>query len=432
VGDGLAGNARGRLGDIWINTEHDTVDWGPGWNAWRIDTHITPGTFGHTVLLQEIAHALGVDTYDVNTYKPNNIDINNVKYTITAYPRHKDMLYASELVDKPYGDKGRYGAFPKGLQLFDIAALQEIWGRNYKTRQNDNIYDRNYAFKSDEKDGSFIYTIWDGGGTDRIDAYDYRDDGVEIDLRQGHFSSIGNRGDGTSVPRDIRSKDNKKTSYDAGNLAIAYFTIIENASGTDKDDRIIGNAWNNTLHGVDGDDHIYGDGVVYDQDPGEHLWEPANPAPRPADDESGSDLLFGGKGNDYLSGGRGSDVITGGAGSDTFLWSAEDLDGSIDIIKDFSLSDNDKLDLSGAVSYDDQKVIKFTDFGKIIENGADSAIQIDADGKSNGSDFSTIAILENVNGLTDITSLVNSGNLIIVKNALIANSSMTSGSHSER
>ncbi len=64
----------------------------------------------------------------------------------------------------------------------------------------------------------------------------------------------------------------------------------------------------------------------------------------------GNDTLFGGDGNDVLIGGKGSDILWGQGGADTFVWRANDAgtpgNPDRDVIKDFKLSEGDKLDLS--------------------------------------------------------------------------------------
>ncbi|MEZ9976141.1 VWA domain-containing protein [Vibrio breoganii] len=63
--------------------------------------------------------------------------------------------------------------------------------------------------------------------------------------------------------------------------------------------------------------------------------------------QGGNDILDGSGGNDLLFGGSGDDTMTGGTGADTFVWTQSDLseDGSIDVIKDFSLVEGDRVDL---------------------------------------------------------------------------------------
>ena len=60
---------------------------------------------------------------------------------------------------------------------------------------------------------------------------------------------------------------------------------------------------------------------------------------------SGDDTLDGGSGNDRIYLGAGEDVATGGAGADRFVFRNDDLDGAMDVIIDFSVSEGDQLDL---------------------------------------------------------------------------------------
>lgn len=58
---------------------------------------------------------------------------------------------------------------------------------------------------------------------------------------------------------------------------------------------------------------------------------------------SGNNNLFGGDGRDYLSGGLGNDTLSGGRDQDTFAFSTG---FGHDVILDFSLMENDKIDLT--------------------------------------------------------------------------------------
>ena len=210
------------------------------------------------------------------------------------------------------------GVYASGLQLLDIEALQDTYGqRNYYTRVSNTEYalGQGLGFSGATETTPFLYTIWDGGGTDIINASDFSSH-VKIDLRQGDFSSIGINGLGGQA---------------TDNVAIAYYTIIENAFGTYstiEGDSLIGNAWNNILYGAAGNDKLYGDGVSYDHDAGFHeantlqdgtgsvyAYGPDDVAP--ATDNSGDDILLGGAGNDVLYGGKGNDILHGG------LWAAD-------------------------------------------------------------------------------------------------------------
>jgi serralysin len=114
------------------------------------------------------------------------------------------------------------------LMLYDIAALQARFGANLTYRSGDDVY---------KGPNGNIQAIWDSGGVDTIDGSGYSIP-LTIDLRDGHFSSLGK----------------------ANNLAVAFGVIIENGIGGSAGDTIVGNAWNNVLHGDGGNDAIQGGG----------------------------------------------------------------------------------------------------------------------------------------------------------------------------
>ena len=62
------------------------------------------------------------------------------------------------------------------------------------------------------------------------------------------------------------------------------------------------------------------------------------------DGGAGQDILYGQGGSDTLIGGPGNDTLYGGAGADTFAWLHGDR--GADHIKDFTIADGDKIDLS--------------------------------------------------------------------------------------
>ncbi len=313
-------------------------------------------------IIHELGHALGLDHPfdDGNSTAPHlPADEDNLQYTVMSYNPHPGMHY----------DFSTANNYHYSLQLYDIAALQEIYGRDYNTRKDATIYDLGHGLGGTGTDQNkpFIYTIWDGGGIDAVDASGYQNYHVTIDLRQGAFSSIGDNGS-----HSARAEEN---------LAISFFTVIESAFGTDKDfsdsqghtgDILIGNAWNNELRGGKGDDALYGDGVVYgqvitpddarDDDAGflgidvngdgslyidpHRAWTAADGAsPQYAKDLSGNDILYGDEGDDrlyggngddrlyggddddYLAPGHGNDIIDGGAGINTLTYA--DLRGSV-------------------------------------------------------------------------------------------------------
>lgn len=92
--------------------------------------------------------------------------------------------------------------------------------------------------------------------------------------------------------------------------------------GTSGDDTLNGTSSADTLYGKEGLDRLSGLG--------------------------GADILYGGVGKDILIGGAGKDTLTGGPGADTFKYLARsDSRGTtVDLIKDFKISDGDSVDLT--------------------------------------------------------------------------------------
>ncbi|MGX1499845.1 Ca2+-binding RTX toxin-like protein [Labrenzia sp. MBR-25] len=265
-------------GDIWLNDEYGAV-----WDD------ASTGSHAFSDIMHEFGHALGLKGDE--ELSPA---IDNQKYTVMSYTFLPGM--------NPNVDPNTE-VRPFGLQLLDIAAIQAIYGRNWDTRdENNTLYAKTTAFASSRVNQAFIYTIWDGGGTgDTVDGSGYTDSSsdpvsAKIDLRQGEFSSIGLDAVGDEA---------------VDNVAVAFHSIIENAKGGDAADILIGNAWNNRLEGGAGNDTLYGDGLVYNNNEGfgasldeyEGLGGGA-----PSFNLSGDDTFIGGAGNDNIYGGDGFDT----------------------------------------------------------------------------------------------------------------------------
>lgn len=169
---------------------------------------------------------------------------------------------------------------------------------------------------------------------------------------------------------------------------------VENLIGSDFDDTLLGNGADNelvagqgadVLRGYDGNDMLIGG--------------------------DGDDSLYGGNDSDVLIGGQGSDALYGQGGSDTFVLDADSLLGGLDRLVDFSTVEEDILDLSEVLSFDDAMGDLITDFVMLVQNGSDTEVHVDTDGLANGSSFAALAIIEG--GVSDtVTDLFNNGNLI--------------------
>lgn len=193
---------------------------------------------------------------------------------------------------------------------------------------------------------------------------------------------------------------------------------IENLRATNYNDVITGSTGDNTLYaesgadivyGIDGDDTIYG-GAGNDILYGDY---------KTATGLDGNDILYGGDGNDTLIGWGGNDTLEGGAGNDT-LWGGTGADtfvlalGSIDTLRDFSVAQGDKLDLSDILSgfYTNPATQAITDFIQITTVSGNSVISVDQNG--GGNSFVQVGTILGVTGLTDENALRLAGTIIAI------------------
>jgi Ca2+-binding RTX toxin-like protein len=175
--------------------------------------------------------------------------------------------------------------FAETLMLYDIAALQSLYGANPTTRNGNSTYGFHsnvggiYNFVTNVDPELCIY---DAGGTDTLDFSGFTV-ATLLNLNPGTFSN---------------------TALMTRNVSIAFGTIIENGSGGSAADTILGNAVANVLRGGGGNDAISAG--------------------------AGADTLFGGGGNDSLNGGPGADTLNGEAGNDVYNLGADTTDTIID------------------------------------------------------------------------------------------------------
>ena len=235
-----------------------------------------PGSSNYGVALHEVGHALGLKhPFDAPGTLPVATD--NLRYTLMSYTQPDNTGTVGVTVNPGGGYSWLTGNVqPRTPMLYDIAAMQALYGANMAARTGNDTY----GFSDGER---FLATIWDGGGTDTIDASAQTLRSI-ISLVDGTFSSIGLRLTTAELRRDIPAIATlaPTPSYDGrDNLAIAFGAVFENAIGGAGDDLITGNTADNRLSGG-----------------------------------AGNDTLDGGAGIDTLIGGTGADSLAGGADLD--------------------------------------------------------------------------------------------------------------------
>jgi len=223
------------------------------YNRMTMDTRLIPGSGSFTTFLHELGHAVGLKhPFEGFGNLPPGVD--TAGFSVMSYTR--PFLHNAAT-----------------FSLYDIHQLQQQYGANNNYRTGSDIYDLDFfrnvrggSGQGNRFDEVVFASIWDSGGVDTLSAKDSMF-GATVDLRPGMPSSIGHffdlfalifTGQFVEVPA-------------VNNIRIAIGTEIENATGSDHDDILIGNHLNNVLRGGQGNDYLWGG--------------------------TGNDLLLGGPGN---------------------------------------------------------------------------------------------------------------------------------------
>ena len=247
-----------KAGDIWFS---GTVNDSP-----------IRGNYDWFGILHEIGHALGLK----HGHETGGVAGVAMQYAYDAmeYSLMTYRSYVGAPTDHVYNED--YG-FAQTFMMYDIAALQKMYGADYINNAGNNVYTFSATtgamFIDGQSQGTpganrIFRTIWDGGGNDTYDFSNYASE-LTVDLRPGGYSRLS-----SSQIADLGNNHHAK-----GNVynALLYNddprSLIENARGGIGNDTIVGNQANNQLSG--------------------------------------------GAGNDVLDGRTGNDVLIGGAGTDT-------------------------------------------------------------------------------------------------------------------
>ncbi|MBD2249604.1 calcium-binding protein [Nostoc sp. FACHB-888] len=244
-----------------------------------------------------------------------------------------DVLYGNGGYDILYGEPGNDSLYGGG----NANRLYGGLGNDY-LNGGDNGGNVLYGEKGDdilEGDGGLDVLIG-GIGNDTYIIFVFGSEGNVVinqfanQTRIFQITEYLNEGTDT-----VESSFSYKLGDNLENLVLTGSEDI-NGIGNALDNRIEGNAGYNFLVGDDGNDHLlgYGDYDILVGGAGNDTLVGG----------AGNDFLNGGSGSDFLNGGTGNNTLTGDAGADTFVFNFKSE--GIDIIKDFSYLESDKIQTS--------------------------------------------------------------------------------------
>lgn len=253
-------------GDVWFNKSSGYYN------------SPAKGNYAYISFLHEIGHALGLEHPHENGM-PTNRD--SIEYTVMSYRSYTGGPTSNYTVET--------WGFAQTLMMYDISAIQQMYGANYNTNSGNSVYtwspttgqmSINGVGQGAPGGNRILMTVWDGGGIDTYDFSNYSTN-LTVDLNPGGWTT-------TSTAQLARLDGSGRLAV--GNIANALLhngdlrSIIENAEGGSGNDRIVGNVADNTLWGNAGADTLIGG--------------------------DGDDVLYGGSGADRLEGGNGIDSVS--------------------------------------------------------------------------------------------------------------------------
>ena len=239
---------------------HTSAEGGDAWfgNSSNYFNNPAKGNYAYFTIIHEIGHTLGLKhAFEaMGSFGAIPSDRDSTEYTVMTY---RSYIGASTA----YYSNGGW-SYPQTLMMYDIAALQKLYGANYQTNSTDTVYQWdpntgelfvNGAGQGAPGANQVYMTLWDGGGSDTYDFSNYAT-ALAVSLEPGGWT--------VTSGQQLASLGNGHLA--AGNIANALLyqanpaSLIENVIGGSGNDTLTGNVANNVFRGGGGNDFIDGHG----------------------------------------------------------------------------------------------------------------------------------------------------------------------------
>jgi serralysin len=231
-------------GDAWFNNSKNYYD------------NPIQGNYAYLTMMHETGHALGLKhAHEAKgSFAAMPADHDSLEYTV--------MSYHSYVGSSLSGYTNATYSYPQTLMMYDIAALQKMYGADYNTNGTDTVYSwsgtTGEMFINGVGEGApggnkIFMTVWDGGGNDTYNFSNYATS-LTVNLNPGEWTTV-------SVTQLAYLGSGH---YAAGNIANSLLfegnvaSLIENAVGGAANDTLIGNVADNKLTGGAGNDALDG------------------------------------------------------------------------------------------------------------------------------------------------------------------------------
>ena len=161
-----------RGGDAWFNVDQ------PRFN------NVQVGDSAYYVVLHELGHTVGLKHGHANDRPGPTMDllpddVDSFEFSVMTYHHYIGAP------DVPVAGDTPNGSFPQSLMMYDIAAIQYMYGANFNYNSGNTVYTFspttgemfvNGVGQGTPEDNHIFRTIWDGNGVDTYDLSNYTTD----------------------------------------------------------------------------------------------------------------------------------------------------------------------------------------------------------------------------------------------------------------